>query len=94
MHHPRLDASHRGSIRVDPRFDAPTLAALESRFTLEIAQSLVFPKLYACVSGVARDPASGECVGLNDPTHPIGGGATPAPFQLDPLADTAPEVRP
>ncbi|WIX32407.1 gamma-glutamyltransferase [Salinicola sp. JS01] len=94
MQHPRLDASHRGSIRVDPRFDAATLAALESRFTLEIAQSLVFPKLYACVSGVARDPESGECVGLGDPTQPIGGGATPAPFQLDPLTDTAPEVRP
>ncbi|WP_110678504.1 gamma-glutamyltransferase [Salinicola sp. RZ23] len=94
VHHPRLDASHRGSIRVDPRLDAATLAALESRFALEIAQQRVFPKLYACVSGVARDPASGECVGLSDPTQPIGGGATPAPFQLDPLADTPPEVRP
>ena len=70
-----------------------TLAKLGERFELEIAQQLVFPKLYACVSAVSRDPQSGECIGINDPTQPIGGGATPAPFQIEPL-DDEPVVRP
>lgn len=94
VHHPRLDASYRGSVRVDPRFDPETLAKLGERFELEIAQQLVFPKLYACVSAVSRDPESGECIGINDPTQPIGGGATPAPFHIEPLGDDEPVVRP
>lgn len=94
VHHPRLDASYRGSVRVDPRFDPETLAKLGEHFELEIAQQLVFPKLYACVSAVSRDPESGECIGINDPTQPIGGGAAPAPFQIEPLGDDEPVVRP
>ncbi|WP_110654647.1 gamma-glutamyltransferase family protein [Salinicola halimionae] len=94
VHRPRLDASYRGSVRVDPRFDHATLAKLGERFKLEIAQPLVFPKLYACVSAVSRNPATGECVGINDPTQPIGGGATPAPFHIEPLGDDESVVRP
>ncbi|GHB11996.1 gamma-glutamyltransferase family protein [Salinicola rhizosphaerae] len=94
VHHPRLDASFRGSIRVDPRFDPATLSRLGERFALEIAQQTVFPKLYACVSAVARDPLSGECTGLNDPTQPVGGGAAPAPFEIESLGDAGPVVRP
>ncbi|WP_110684983.1 gamma-glutamyltransferase [Salinicola aestuarinus] len=94
VHHPRLDASFRDSIRVDPRFDPATLTRLGERFALEISQQTVFPKLYACVSAVSRDPATGECVGLNDPTQPIGGGAAPAPFAIDSLGDGGPVVRP
>ena len=63
------------------------------RFELEIAQQLVFPKLYACVSAVSRASESGECIGINDPTQSIGGGAAPAPFQIEPL-DDEPVVRP
>lgn len=94
VHHPRLDASYRGSVRVDPRFSSETLGKLGERFALEVAQQTVFPKLYACVSAVSRDPVSGECVGLNDPTQPIGGGAEPRPFQLEPLGDDSSVVRP
>ena len=47
---------------------------------LERAQALVFPKLYACPSGVSRDPHSGRCEAMTDPTQPIGGGAAAAPF--------------
>ncbi|MGI9451123.1 MAG: gamma-glutamyltransferase [Geminicoccaceae bacterium] len=88
MTHPRIDASDRGSIRVDPRLRAEVLTALAQDFELEIAQLLVFPKLYSCPSGVSRDPASGLCRGLNDPSQPIGGAAAAAPFQLD--DETAP----
>jgi len=94
VHHPRLDASYRGSVRVDPRFSPETLAKLGKRFKLEIAQPLVFPKLYACVSAVSQNPTTGECVGINDPTQPIGGGAAPAPFHIEPLGDDEPVVRP
>ncbi|MCB1493018.1 MAG: gamma-glutamyltransferase, partial [Rhodobiaceae bacterium] len=83
MNHPRIDASDRGSIRVDPRLGDEILAALGQDFDLEVAQRLVFPKLYSCPSGVTRDPASGMCHGLNDPSQPVGGAAGAAPFELD-----------
>ncbi len=83
MNHPRIDASDRGSIRVDPRLGDATLAELGRDFELEIAQLLVFPKLYSCPSGVSRDPSSGLCHGLNDPSQPIGGAAASAPFMLE-----------
>jgi len=82
MSHPRLDASDRGSIRVDPRFGPEVLDALARDFELETAQRLVFPKLYACPSGVSRDPKTGVCHGINDPSQPIGGAAAPGPFLL------------
>ncbi|MEZ5934889.1 MAG: gamma-glutamyltransferase [Alphaproteobacteria bacterium] len=83
MNHPRIDASDRGSIRVDPRLGEEVLAALGHDFELDVAQLLVFPKLYSCPSGVGRDPASGQCFGLNDPSQPIGGATAAAPFALD-----------
>jgi gamma-glutamyltranspeptidase/glutathione hydrolase len=88
FNHPRIDASDRGGVRVDPRLGAEVLAALGRDFTLEVAQLLVFPKLYACPSGVSRDPGSGLCQGINDPSQPIGGAAAPAPFTLAEEADT------
>ncbi|MGI9508961.1 MAG: gamma-glutamyltransferase [Geminicoccaceae bacterium] len=91
MNHPRIDASDRGSIRVDPRLGDNVLTALEEDFELEVAQLLVFPKLYACPSGVSRDPKSGLCHGLNDPSQPIGGSAAAAPFRLD---DDQPAIGP
>ena len=83
MCYPRIDASDRGSIRVDPRLGADVLDALAKDFELEIAQLMVFPKLYSCPSGVSRDPMTGLCLGLNDPSQPIGGAAAASPFRLD-----------
>ena len=82
MNHPRLDASDRGSIRVDPRLGADILETLAQDFELEVAQRLVFPKLYACPSGVSRDPETGACHGLNDPSQPIGSAMAAGPFHL------------
>lgn len=79
MNHPRIDASDRGSIRVDPRFDDAIIRALGKKHTLEIAQRLVFPKLYACQSAVAY--ANKSFFGLNDPSQPIGSAAGPAAFE-------------
>ena len=77
---PRLDASDRGSVRADPALGPDVLAALGRGRELEVAQRLVFPKLYACVSGVAR-AADGACTGLSDPSHPAAGASGPAPFE-------------
>ncbi|MGI9490353.1 MAG: gamma-glutamyltransferase [Geminicoccaceae bacterium] len=94
MNHPRIDASDRGSIRVDPRLGDDVLNVLAADFKLEIAQLLVFPKLYSCPSGVSREPGSGLCHGLNDPSQPIGGAAAAAPFRLDDEANSADTPRP
>jgi gamma-glutamyltranspeptidase / glutathione hydrolase len=83
FHVPRIDASDRGSIRVDPRLGEAVLEELARSLELEVAQQLVFPKLYACPSGVARDPASGLCSGISDPSHPTAGAAAAAPFTLE-----------
>ena len=92
FHTPRIDASARGSVRADPAMGEAALAALAEVFELEIAQLLVFPKLYACPSGVLRDPASGTCWGATDKSSPIAGAAVPAPFELakdDAMANAA-----
>jgi gamma-glutamyltranspeptidase/glutathione hydrolase len=65
------------------------LRELELSFTLEVAQRLVFPYLYSCPSGVARDPASGLCHGISDPSQPIAGAAAAGPFELPDLPRSA-----
>jgi gamma-glutamyltranspeptidase/glutathione hydrolase len=82
FHTPRIDASARGSVRADPRMGAAALDELRKHFALEVAQQLVFPKLYACPSGVARD-AAGMCYGISDVSQPVAGAAVPAPFTLE-----------
>src|SRR3546814_647260 len=74
FHTPRIDASARGSLRADPAMGEAALAELRKVFTLEVAQQLVFPKLYACPSGVARDPATGQGWGIADVSQPGAGG--------------------
>lgn len=84
VHHPRLDASYRGAVRADPRLGEETLSLLRAAYdSVEVAQLAVCPKLYACVSAVSRDPATGLCTGINDPSQPIGGAAAPAPFVVE-----------
>jgi len=82
FHTPRIDAAARGSVRADPAMGEAALAELKKVFTVEVAQQLVFPKLYACPSGVSRDPATGQCWGIADVSQPVAGAATPAPFSL------------
>nr|WP_226898379.1 gamma-glutamyltransferase [Mangrovicoccus algicola] len=94
VHHPRIDASFRGSVRADPRLGEAVLAALEGLHgDLEVAGSAVYPKLYACVSGVARDPATGICSAVVDPSQPVGGGAAPGPFDPGPEPPAGTVVR-
>ena len=94
LNSPRIDASARGSIRADPALGPEVLAELGRHYDLEVAQRLVFPKLYACVSGVAWDTEARHFTGLNDPSQPIGGAAGPAAFTLDEETQSRPEARP
>lgn len=83
FHTPRIDASARGSLRADPAMGEAALAELRKHFAVEVAQQMVFPKLYACPSAVARDPGTGDCWGLADRSQPVAGAATPALFALE-----------
>ncbi|NIA67672.1 gamma-glutamyltranspeptidase [Pelagibius litoralis] len=82
FHTPRIDASARGSVRADPAMGAAALAELGKVFELEVAQLMVFPKLYSCPSGVLRD-ADGVCWGAADKSSPVAGSAVAAPFTLE-----------
>ncbi len=92
FHTPRIDAANRGSWRVDPRVGAEVLAELSALHELEVAQLLVFPKLYACPAGVTRDPSTGRCTGIADVSSPIAGAAASDPLVLD-RPTAAPAVR-
>ena len=89
---PRVDASDRGSVRVDPALGEAVIAELGRHHALEIAQRLVFPKLYACVSGVSR-AEDGRFFGINDPSLPTGGASGPRAFPTVRAADTEASVR-
>ncbi len=91
MNHPRLDASDRASVRADPALGREVLNALAQAHDLEVAQRLVFPKLYACVSAVAEQ--GGEWAGLNDPSQPTGGSSGPARFSIQNMPKTDESVR-
>ncbi len=88
---PRIDAGDRESVRVDPAVGAAVIEEMARHFTLEVAQQLVFPKLYSCPSAVSFDPDAGVCTGISDKSVPVAGAATPAPFRLD--ADGAAATR-
>ncbi len=81
FHTPRIDASARGSVRADPAMGEAALAELAKTFELEVAQCMVFPKLYSCPSGVLRD-AKGECWGMADKSSPVAGAAIPMTFEI------------
>lgn len=73
---PRIDVSGDGVVTVDPRLGDEAIDVLAANFPVEVAQLLVFPKLYACPSGVSRDPETGVMFGGNDPSQPVGGGVS------------------
>ncbi len=76
FHSPRIDSSHRGSVRADPRLGKAVLRELARNYKLEISGNIVMPKHYACPSGVAK--VAEGLVGINDPALPDGGSAGPS----------------
>ena len=80
---PRIDASGVDRVRADPAMGEAALAELAEEFELEVAQRLVFPKLYSSPSGVLHDPESGLNYGISDIGNPSAGAAAAAPLVLE-----------
>ena len=91
---PRIDAGGRETIRVDPLIGDKILAELKEEFDLEIAQNLVFPKLYASPSGVHRDPATGKTEGISDKANPLAGAVAEKAFRIEANGQPPRLVRP
>jgi len=76
LSHARIDVSEQGVVRADPKLGETVIDALAGEFTTEVSEQLVFPKLYACPSGVSRDGKTGRLSGMNDPSQPVGGAVS------------------
>ena len=61
--------------------------ALARDFRLEIAQTLIFPKLYASPSGVYREPSTRKTFGISDRANPAAGAAAEAEFVIEDAGD-------
>lgn len=93
FHAPRIDASNRQSVRVDPALGSSVINELDANHSLELAQSLVFPKLFACPSGVQHDAKTGLNYAMSDRTSPVAGAAVEGPLALDSIASGPAPVR-
>lgn len=71
----RIDVDGNGVVAVDPRLGNDVISELKRHSTVTVEPLQVFPKRYACPSGVSRDPGSGMLYGVSDPSHPYAGGA-------------------
>ena len=69
LHSPRIDIGPDGYTWVDPRLGPEALAEIGG--DAGFAPQTVFPKPYACPSGVTRD--RGACMACADPAHPSAG---------------------
>ena len=83
---PRIDAGGRDSIQVDPAMGEDSMNELAKEFKLEIAQNLVFPKLYSCPSGVYRDHETGKTYGMGDKASPVAGAVAEGDFVIEKLS--------
>jgi gamma-glutamyltranspeptidase / glutathione hydrolase len=75
-HAARIDASGGEEVGVDPRLSAEVRAALAREFSLTETELVVYPTHFACPSGVMRDPASGENLGIADVMSPWSGAVS------------------
>ncbi|MGI9423140.1 MAG: gamma-glutamyltransferase family protein [Hyphomicrobiaceae bacterium] len=84
---PRIDAGGCDSVRVDPAMGEAAVTLLAGEFELEVAQNLVFPKLYSCPSGVLRNPDTGQNFGVTDKSSPAAGAKVEAAFVIDQIGN-------
>ena len=79
---PRIDADDSNTIHVDPSIGEDAIVTLSEKFQVEVAQNLVFPKLYSCPSGVWRSPEDTKVYGISDPANPVAGAIREGPFEF------------
>ena len=60
FHLPRIDVSGGPAVVADRRLAPDIVAALETRFAVEEAEAMVWPKLFACPSAILRERRGGE----------------------------------
>jgi gamma-glutamyltranspeptidase/glutathione hydrolase len=73
---PRIDVNETKLITVDPDLGAETIDELSRHFKINVAQNLVFPKLYSCPSGVYRDRKTKKTYGISDKNSPASGAVS------------------
>ncbi len=59
-HTPRIDPVRPEAVACDHRLSAEVLAAIAAVAPVKVVENTVYPFLFACVSAVARDPATGQ----------------------------------
>ena len=80
---PRIDANESEIVFADPEIGEDILNNLEKKFSLKIAQNLVFPKLYGSPSGVYRNSELGMTYGCSDKTSPVAGAVAEEEFIIN-----------
>lgn len=63
-HAPRIDPVRLEAVACDHRLPPETVAAIADVAPLRVVENTVYPFLFACVSSVGRDPASGQNCGM------------------------------
>jgi gamma-glutamyltranspeptidase / glutathione hydrolase len=75
FHHPRIDVSGVGPIRVNRDLPDAVKKAIAARLPIVEVGNQVSPLGFANPSCIVRDPASGELTGMNEVMSPWAGGA-------------------
>jgi gamma-glutamyltranspeptidase / glutathione hydrolase len=75
FHHPRIDVSGVGPIRVNRDLPNAVKKAIAGRLPIVEVGNPVSPLGFANPSCIVRDPASGELTGMNEVMSPWAGGA-------------------
>jgi gamma-glutamyltranspeptidase / glutathione hydrolase len=75
FHHPRIDVSGVGPIRVNRDLPDAVKKAIAGRLPIVEVGNQVSPLGFANPSCIVRDPASGELTGMNEVMSPWAGGA-------------------
>ena len=75
FHHPRIDVSGVGPIRVNRDLPDAVKKAIAARLPIVEVTNPVSPLGFANPSCIVRDPSSGELTGMNEVMSPWAGGA-------------------
>ncbi|MFV2092063.1 MAG: gamma-glutamyltransferase family protein [Hyphomicrobiales bacterium] len=73
IHHPRYEVSAGPEVLLDARLPGDWIKTIAASLPVKMAESTVYPVLFAIASAVARDVASGLNSGVAEPSHPLAG---------------------
>ncbi|VAW21620.1 Gamma-glutamyltranspeptidase @ Glutathione hydrolase [hydrothermal vent metagenome] len=73
IHQPRIDVSGGEKVTLDERLPGDWIKIIKAAMPARVAQSSVYPVLFAIASAVARNDAAGLNIGVAEPSHPLAG---------------------